>query len=130
MAIVVGLLCFGCALQANGDWKRSQDEDGVIYYDRKPEVIDATAEPADKHQHKVKKPKTFTAYKPERNTRYRKAAKAQQRAEARQQKQCARYQRQLDKVEQQLLDGYREPRGNKLRSRQRELASLLFEQCH
>lgn len=42
---------------------------------------------------------------------------------------CTRYQQQLDKVQTQLRRGYREPRGNKLRERRRNIQEKINAEC-
>lgn len=135
---VATLLCLGGGLSANAEaaWQRHQDDNGVIYYREAP--VDATADPHPRRKTRRStesspaglKSSAAGGFRPAPNKRYQRAQRERQRAEARQRKHCERYRRELGKVEQALNAGYREPRGNQLRRRKRELESALFEQCH
>ena len=135
---VAALLCLGGGLPAEAAWQRHQDDNGVIYYREAPVVVDATADPHPRRKTRRSagsaparlKSSAAGGFKPAPNKRYRRVQRERQQAEARQRKRCERYQRELGKVEQALAAGYREPRGNRLRRRKRELESALFEQCH
>ena len=73
-----------------------------------------------------------TASKPTRKSRLtaqQKRNRAVQQAAERQERQCVRYRKKLERIEQQLDAGYREPKGNRLRQQRRELQSTLFREC-
>lgn len=42
---------------------------------------------------------------------------------------CRQYEERLDRINEELGRGYREPRGNKLRAERRELRSTMFSEC-
>lgn len=121
---------------AQAELQRRVDDNGVIYY-RSLTAQDATA--AAQPQRRAREPASPTAVapaapvkmtrKPPAGNTAKQRAKAQASEQARQQKQCARLQAKLDKVQQQLDDGYKEPRGNTLRRERRELKSQLFREC-
>lgn len=46
-----------------------------------------------------------------------------------QERRCQRYEERLDRVNEELGRGYREPRGNRLRAERRELRSKIFSEC-
>lgn len=64
-----------------------------------------------------------------RLTAQQKRNRAVQQTAERQERQCVRYRKQLERIEQQLDAGYREPKGNRLRQQRRELQSTLFREC-
>ena len=124
--VAVGLTC-----SARADLEHWQDDSGVIYYRERPVVVDATADPHPRAQpkHRARARANQPAAHPV-NRRSQRAAREEAKADARQQRQCDHWRHQLAQVEHALQAGYREPRGNQLRSRQRELSGQIFDNCH
>ena len=52
-----------------------------------------------------------------------------EKRESRREARCREYEQELERVNNQLRAGYREPRGNRLRARRRELRSKEFWEC-
>lgn len=47
-----------------------------------------------------------------------------------QEQRCRGYEKALERIDRQLRAGYREPRGNRLRARRRQLLADRFRECH
>ena len=127
----IALLALGLACGARADLEHWRDDGGVIYYRERPVGVDATADPHPRAQpkHRVRSRAGQPAVHPV-NRRYQRAAREEAKADARQQRQCDHLRHQLAQVEHALQAGYREPRGNQLRSRQRTLEGQIFDNCH
>ena len=52
-----------------------------------------------------------------------------EREERRQEKRCREYEAELERINDELRAGYREPRGNRLRAQRRRLRSRQFNEC-
>ena len=125
-ALVVLSVCLPAFGQ--GEQQRWVDEEGVIYY-RQIQRTDATATQAPSSDKAESKAHVAATGKRDAASRRTHVQRAQARQAAQQHKQCERLQVRLDRVEQRLADGYREPTGNALRRERRELKSQLFRQC-
>jgi hypothetical protein len=116
---------------AHAELQRWTDDNGVIYYRQ----VEPIPEPASTKSSTPAAKKTSSSRTKRSTTAKREKAAARkrrqlaEREEARQEKHCARLQAKLDRIEQQLDDGYREPKGNTLRRQRRDVQSDLFRDC-
>lgn len=115
----------------HAELQRWIDDNGVIYYRQvepipgSPDVKSAT--PVTKHIGTRHVSRATTAKREQAAVRKRR--QTAEREAARRERHCARLQAKLDRIEQQLDDGYREPKGNVLRRQRREVQSDLFRDC-
>lgn len=73
-------------------------------------------------------PKRSTQVAPKTNRTPKRQAAKKSNAQALA-RQCQGYRNQIASINKQLRSGYREPKGNRLRSRRRELSDKLYRQC-
>lgn len=116
---------------AHAELQRWTDDNGVIYYRQ----VEPIPEPASTKSSTPAAKKTSSSRTKRSTTAKREKAAARKRRQtaereaARQEKHCARLQAKLERIEQQLDDGYREPKGNTLRRQRRDVQSNLFRDC-
>ncbi len=67
--------------------------------------------------------------KPRKATRYSPKHPSRKYKRSDRQKACDRYRQQIKSIKKQLRAGYREPKGNRLRARRRELSEKLYNEC-
>ena len=128
---LIGIVALTLAVGARAELEGGQEVNGVIYYKQKPVVVDATAK-SHSHKHKSRKRhRSRIRHKFVHPVSHRKrhADSGEVRAEARKQRTCAHLRHQMAKVESSLRAGYREPRGNQLRSREHQLQGQIFDRC-
>ena len=112
----------------HAELQRWTDDNGVIYYRQVEPIPEPVAKkPPQSVAKKASTKRSATAKSEEAAARKRR--QTAEREEARQEKHCARLQAKLDRIEQQLDDGYREPKGNTLRRQRRDVQSDLFRDC-
>lgn len=103
-----------------------QDADGRVHYSDTPPSV-SQSNLALEYQHpadnRIEPPAVIA---PRKKAKPRKKHRAKRRKVAT--VSCGKYQQKIDKIQRQLRSGYREPKGNKLRSRRRELSKKL-RQC-
>lgn len=116
---------------AHAELQRWTDDNGVIYYRQVEPIPEPVATkpstPAAKKTSSSRTKRSTTAKREKAAARKRR--QTAEREAARQEKHCARLQAKLDRIEQQLDDGYREPKGNTLRRQRRDVQSDLFRDC-
>lgn len=127
-SVMVAALASGLA---HAELQRWTDDNGVIYYRQVepiPEPVSTKSSTPATRKSTTDRTKGSTTAKREKAAA-RKRRQAAEREEARQEKHCARLQAKLDRIQQQLDDGYREPKGNTLRRQRRDVQSDLFRDC-
>jgi hypothetical protein len=112
------------------------DEKGVTHYSDDPRDVPAEHETLEQLApvHTIQAPDKALTRIQEAAQRERRQPKRVQRAQSRStassHSSCEAYRRQLGAVQAKLRRGYREPRGNKLRERRRELSALIKQTCY
>lgn len=121
--IIYIIICPTSATAALYKW---QDADGRVHYSDTPPSV-SQSNLALEYQ-----PPADNRIEPPAVIALRKKAKPRKKHRAKRRKvatvSCGKYQQKIDKIQRQLRSGYREPKGNKLRSRRRELSKKL-RQC-
>ena len=108
------------------------DEEGVTHYTDQPREDGAEKEWArpDLTNSPMELPEPGTwepEREPEKDDRGDHQAARERLSE--QERDCRQYEKRLDRINEELGQGYREPRGNRLRAERRELRSTIFSEC-
>lgn len=129
--LIVPTVAILAAMPAHAEVYTWTDEDGITHYTDKPREDGAAEEWAnpDLTNSPMEMPEPGT-WEPEREEESSDDDQAAVREQvSAQERRCRQYEARLDRINEELGRGYREPRGNKLRAKRRKLRSTMFSEC-
>lgn len=128
------ILIFACCFPVAAKIYTWRDTKGVVHYSDTPPIRpELNAKEISEELpliHVMEKPQRMFTRKPlSKKSRKTKKGSSSRKQAARAEKLCKTYEAKIKRINKQLRAGYKEPKGNQLRAKRRELSDKLFQEC-